>query len=838
MKKVWSLLLAAVMLACALPVIAGAGALSAAAETLPAAVDLSGSEHLPPIGNQGGVGCCVSMAATYMQLTNAYSRYLHEMDASITWNPSSGNGKYCFAPRFTYNIGGASTDAVYHILQEQGAPFQTVTLQTGETYSMSYSGGVTGAASDNQLARNWGVADGIWESAQTYRISGYDHYWLSWERYGGENAFNITGTAAGQELINKIKASLNAGNVVVTGGYPDRWVTDVVTISNRGTYGKSGDYAIPYSTMCSSGGHQVSIIGYDDNITCVKNGVVLTGAFKIANSWGNWYNDGCIWLMYDALNGEGQSEFEALNVSDRIWTMDQIVLLDYKTDLKYGTPELMAKLTVSTADREDFTVTLKRYDPVTGAIDSYVPAMFAERSRGYDSGSGTYYNFNGARNSSAVAGVLTFNYDHFTDDLPEGRTVDDYLWGVEVTCRSTGSNKYATVKKVELLKNGESVCAQDGLNDTITADGAKTYILDDRNFINFDTPKGVTVTLANGCTAAATAGTKVSFTVALENGYKASNSLNVLFNGERVIPVDGVYTITTVAGDKLTANTVKIEGAAPNTVKTVDLGVYGSGFEYHTGYAKFWMLIMLDKSGVDPAAVDTAAIESGSYLYTLRVTVNGAVYDFVPDSYYDFGGTLLFRVPVADQGWFPASGTAYNVKVEFCLKGVPIYRDNSLSVTNNDTPQSSSMTQHTHSYTGEQFTVTTSNCTTAGTAFKRCSHPGCRAVQPVTLELDNTAHTFGVGRTVTKNATSSAPGEFSATCTLCGQIAFAGYFNAAMFDTNGDNRINIRDATLLFSYLSKEADYEDLACGGDFDGDGLCTIKDMTALLLRLSEIT
>ena len=88
MKKILSFCIALSLVFLCIPCFAG---VQATAVDLPSAVDLQETVHLPPIGNQGAVGCCASMAATYMQFTNAYSRYIHDLNPSVTWNPSSGN---------------------------------------------------------------------------------------------------------------------------------------------------------------------------------------------------------------------------------------------------------------------------------------------------------------------------------------------------------------------------------------------------------------------------------------------------------------------------------------------------------------------------------------------------------------------------------------------------------------------------------------------------------------------------------------------------------------------------------------------------------------------------
>lgn len=67
----------------------------------------------------------------------------------------------------------------------------------------------------------------------------------------------------------------------------------------------NGENIIVRGSSYNNGGHFMAVVGYDDTITTTYNGVTMTGAFKLANSWGaNWHdgNNGYIWVAYDALN--------------------------------------------------------------------------------------------------------------------------------------------------------------------------------------------------------------------------------------------------------------------------------------------------------------------------------------------------------------------------------------------------------------------------------------------------------------------------------------------------------------------------------------------------------
>ena len=210
--------------------------------------------------------------------------------------------------------------------------------------------------------------------------------------------------------------------MVVTGGYPDRW--DYTTVINGGTYGKKGEQVIYRSTNRSSGGHQVSIVGYDDNLTCTVGGVTLKGAFLVANSWGTtWKNSGYTWVMYDAVNQA--SAYSSLNHTNRQWTLDQFVFLDWQTDLCLERPMLMAKVQITTTDRNGFSVTLTRTD-ISGNTESYAPYILRNEDRmpNYNTGLSFYGK------TGSATGYLTFNYGPLLD-IPTGTDYDDYIWGID-----------------------------------------------------------------------------------------------------------------------------------------------------------------------------------------------------------------------------------------------------------------------------------------------------------------------------------------------------------------------------------------------------------------------
>ena len=55
----------------------------------PSSFTLVGTPDLPPICNQGEVGCCASCAITYTQYTNAVSKYIRKYHPEMTFEPAT-----------------------------------------------------------------------------------------------------------------------------------------------------------------------------------------------------------------------------------------------------------------------------------------------------------------------------------------------------------------------------------------------------------------------------------------------------------------------------------------------------------------------------------------------------------------------------------------------------------------------------------------------------------------------------------------------------------------------------------------------------------------------------
>ena len=410
-------------------------------DQIPESFSLIGTTHLPPIDNQGGLGTCASQAITYTQLTNAVSRYLHSKDENVKWNPSSGDESTIFAPKFTYNFSGAGTAWVYEIIKSHGAAF----LKDCYFYE-STPGYPTGDSVYNRQPQtiSWQVTEGELEKALEYRITDYEQIWTNTIQH------NLTYSEGGAELMYKIKDALVQGNVVVTGGFSYSWKYQYLTAKDvKGTTAKAGEQVCTH-TVGKSGGHQVSIVGYDDNITCTVNGITMKGAFLIANSWGeNWANDGYFWMMYDAVNDI--SEFEEMNaIEGRNLGLDQFCFIYWEKDIEVSKPEAYVTIELETTNREGFYVELSRTD-ATDTIENEVPALFnyglnfegIHGNYDYLKDGETYVTFSGQVDGKAEKAFITLGYQNLAVGSSK---FEDYLWGLNIASTLTS----VTVHKITL----------------------------------------------------------------------------------------------------------------------------------------------------------------------------------------------------------------------------------------------------------------------------------------------------------------------------------------------------------------------------------------------------
>lgn len=245
----------------------------------PNSVDLSTSPYFPPIGNQGQMESCVGWATTYYTFTYQ----VNKMNGITT---TSNNA---FSPSWTWNYlnNGINTGInvlnALNVLKNQGAVHNNEMPHSTTASSYDYS---------------WSNNIPAMTEALNTRV---DYYSLK----------SVSGT--GTKITNNkdsdlepIKTKLLEDKPLIVSTYSE------LGLSNWSIKTNSQNQYVAYrARLCDPellGGHCMTIVGYDDNVTLDVNGNGTIedsekGAFKIANSWGtSWKNSGYIWALYDALN--------------------------------------------------------------------------------------------------------------------------------------------------------------------------------------------------------------------------------------------------------------------------------------------------------------------------------------------------------------------------------------------------------------------------------------------------------------------------------------------------------------------------------------------------------
>ena len=350
---------------------------------LPGAVDNSTLAAFPPIRTQGSLGSCVPFSINYYQLT-------HNLGLILGWNNKSTDNTTKFSPKWSYNMinGGANNGAyftdAYRILELHGcATWDQV------PYDSNYL--------------EWCLEPAVWRAAISYRTESVQYV-------------SSVNTDAG---LDQLKSLLNNGYVSIFGTYIHSWqVTsagdDPATAADDGLAGDR----IVYWMNGTEGGHSMTFVGYNDTVwvDVNGNGVVDSGekgALRVANSWGDrWEDGGFIWMAYDALRDV--SAVSGGPSSGRIGTLqsDRAYHLPVRADYA---PQVLAEFTINHGSRNELRMNLGVSDTsrTTPSVNWFPGAIY------YDGGP---FAFDGS--AAAVNGTFVFD---FTDIVPEGNGLRWYV---------------------------------------------------------------------------------------------------------------------------------------------------------------------------------------------------------------------------------------------------------------------------------------------------------------------------------------------------------------------------------------------------------------------------
>ncbi len=395
----------------------------AADTSYPSSVDLSTSKYFPEIGNQHSIGSCVAWACVYYGFTYANCKAKDE----------AASADNIMSPAFIYNqvkesSGGTNEYYVFNALLSEGAPLKS--MADFESYS-----------SEN-LCKSWFPQKEIWKNASERRLTSY-------------TMLSTPGTISSPDDsdLNQIKKYLNDGYLIN--------ITAQVTGCTN-AYLKSGTPHAGelYRIQGGKGGyHEMTIVGYDDNIYYDINGDgtiqdAERGAFKVANSWGKeWGNDGFIWYAYDSINAKSQCLGESSSTRSR-------GLYDFV--VQYVKPDggkssgLHMVTTLNTVRRNQAKITVvatKKSDntKITRNVTVFFNCNIFACSL---DGKQTEKN-----------GTIAFDLDNVISDISIDN-VNDYTWKVQINDNRSDTN-LLTLKEAYIEYNDEKIFEYTGSNKSV-----------------------------------------------------------------------------------------------------------------------------------------------------------------------------------------------------------------------------------------------------------------------------------------------------------------------------------------------------------------------------------
>ena len=505
--------------------------------SLPGSVDNSTSSAFPPIRSQGSIGSCAAWATTYYQFT-------YETNLARGRTASSGDNSNIFSPKWTYDLVNGGQDA--------GSSFS-------DCYQVEMKNGSASWAAfpydTNYLA--WPLAGSTWLDALNYRPQ-------TWGQ--------IYNSDVDQE-ISAIKTQLANGHVLVIGTYVYSWVQK--TVGNDPATTDDDAFAgqkIAAYMNGASGGHGMTIVGYNDSIWCDLNGNGVVdsgekGAFKIANSWGtsDW-NSGYRWVSYDAVRqASAVAAYGSWPTSDRysggIFCNGTVYSLTVSASYA---PSLVAEVTLNAANRGQMVVSLG----TSSAVVSQPTTIWYPRA--LDSTGGNLA-FDGT--TTACDGTFDIDFSDLTAQYPSNTR-----WCVGVLDSATGN--VTTLKSFKLYQYG--ILAATASDTPKTADNQQIYDWVTYT-LNTVTPSS-DATLSNliissGTLTPSFTASNISYTASINNSVSTVTVTPTVNQANATVKVNGTAVNSGTASGNINmavgANTITVAVTAQDTttVKTCTIVV-------------------------------------------------------------------------------------------------------------------------------------------------------------------------------------------------------------------------------------------------------------------------
>jgi cathepsin K len=229
---------------------------------LPESFDLS--QYLPPIGDQGRQGSCVSWATTYY-----LKSFQERIQSGLEYNLDR-----IMSPSYTYNqisqgiCEGTTIESTLDILKEKGA------ISISEFPYLDYTCSLQPTETQNNLAA-------------PNKISDYKYL-------------------SGINMVLEMKTLLHNQKPILISAFLTK---EFGKIDNLGLCAYREHTVDPNK---KGGCHAMLVVGYSD----------LFNAFKVVNSWGElWGDDGFVWIDYKAFD-------DVLNPNYRFRVIHQAIVVD------------------------------------------------------------------------------------------------------------------------------------------------------------------------------------------------------------------------------------------------------------------------------------------------------------------------------------------------------------------------------------------------------------------------------------------------------------------------------------------------------------------------------
>ena len=373
---------------------------------LPNYIDNSTLSYFPPIRSQGSLNSCAQFSPIYYTLT-------HMTAMARNWDAKNGGDSFRFSPKWTYNVlnGGANVGTwhydAYAIAQKHGAA-----TWAEYPYDANYL--------------SWCTNSSVWRNAiytradQTGKVLDVD-------------------TDTG---LSQLKQLLVNGYVLNFATYINSWQwktigNDPATTADDAFAGKQ----VAYAVNGTSGGHVMTIVGFNDDLWVDINGDGLVtsnekGALRIANSWGTgWVEGGFCWVSYQALRTRNP-----LSTSDGLFIYDEATWVTARSSYE---PKAIAQFTINHAKRSQLQMSLGISDT---SSSSPATTWYPYSILNYAGGA---YAFDG----TAIACDATFCLD-VSELVPNIQTTKRYYLGM----RDSISGDTASLKSytfIDVAKSAE-----------------------------------------------------------------------------------------------------------------------------------------------------------------------------------------------------------------------------------------------------------------------------------------------------------------------------------------------------------------------------------------------